>query len=80
MPTTNRRCSTNPTQPQVTCKETMTRGLTKDHPFNPKEDYWVGTNFFRRFNGQWRLVMHWSGRLAPVHEQLQEMVRVSICV
>jgi hypothetical protein len=54
----------------------MTRGLTKDHPFDPKDDFWVGTNLFRRFNGQWRLVMHWSGRLAPVHEQLQEMVRV----
>jgi len=58
----------------------MARGLTKEHPFDPKDDYWVGTNLFRRFNGQWRLVMHWSGRLAPVHEQLQEMVRASSCV
>lgn len=52
----------------------MARGLTKDHPFDAKHDFWTGTSLFRRFNGQWRLVMHWSGRLAPVAEQLQEMV------
>lgn len=52
----------------------MARGLTNDHPFDPKHDFWTGTSLFRRFNGQWRLVMHWSGRLAPVAEQLQEMV------
>lgn len=59
----------------MTCRETMARGLTKDHPFDAKHDFWTGTSLFRRFNGQWRLVMHWSGRLAPVAEQLQEMVR-----
>ena len=50
----------------------MTRGLTKDMPI-PEGDF-LATNIFRKFNGQWRLMMHMSGRLAPIGEQLEEYV------
>lgn len=53
----------------VTCKETMTRGLIKEMP--APEGPFLATNLFRKFNGQWRMQMHWSGRLAPIQDQLE---------
>jgi hypothetical protein len=65
-----------PWHSQVTCEERLTRGLVKDSP--PPEGPFFGSCVFRKFNGQWRLMMHCSGRQVPIREQIEEMVSPSV--
>lgn len=61
-----------PMGPQVTCQEQFTRGLKPNSagPVQPAH----GTNIYRKSNGDWKLVVHWSGRLSLVRDQVDELV------
>ncbi|GAB5031103.1 Hypothetical protein NocV09_00403760 [Nannochloropsis oceanica] len=69
----------------VTCKEVMARGLLSSNmqAYNlvgngglggggMMKEVFCGTNVWRKWNGQWRLLSHFSGRLASVQEELSE--------
>jgi hypothetical protein len=77
----NVRVCVNGLHAWVTCHEVLTRGLLKDGGegwgkgggAGEKEPMW-GTNIFRRWNGQWKLMCHFSGRLAGVQGELQDLM------
>jgi len=77
----NVRVCVNGLHAWVTCHEVLTRGLLKDGgegrgkggEAGEKEPMW-GTNIFRRWNGQWKLMCHFSGRLAGVQGELQDLM------
>jgi len=69
----------------VTCKEVMARGLLSSNmqAYNlvgngglggggMMKEVFCGTNVWRKWNGQWRLLSHFSGRLARVQGGVSE--------